>query len=142
MSEKNKEIYGIMIMNDSNHTRIPKAKITQAITRTLQGESITVADICVILLNDKKIHEMNREFLQHDYPTDVITFPLEDNPLEGEIYISIDTAIEQARDYNVSVTQELMRLAAHGTLHLIGYDDSTDEERARMSELETLYIES
>ncbi|MBK7986367.1 MAG: hypothetical protein IPK11_05505 [Ignavibacteria bacterium] len=54
MSEKNKENYGIMIMNDSNHTRIPKAKITQAITRTLQGESITVADICVILLNDKK----------------------------------------------------------------------------------------
>ncbi|MBK7986366.1 MAG: rRNA maturation RNase YbeY [Ignavibacteria bacterium] len=85
---------------------------------------------------------MNRKFLQHDYPTDVITFPLEDNPLEGEIYISIDTAIEQARDYNVSVAQELMRLAAHGTLHLIGYDDSTDEERARMSELETLYIES
>jgi probable rRNA maturation factor len=100
---RTKERYSIVIMNDSNHTRIPKAKITQAVTRTLQGESIAVADICVILLDDTTIHEMNRKFLQHDYPTDVITFPLEDNPLEGEIYISVDTAIEQARDYNVSV---------------------------------------
>lgn len=142
MAAKKKAGYGIVIINDSNHTRIPRAKITQAVTRTLQGESVSIADICVILLNDATIHEMNREFLQHDYPTDVITFPLEDNPLEGEIYISVDTAVRQAKDYNVSLAQELMRLAAHGTLHLIGYDDGTEQQRARMSELETLYIES
>jgi len=133
--------YNVVIINDSTHTRIPKAKITQAVIHTLQGESVEAADICIILLNDDKIHEMNREFLQHDYPTDVITFPLEQTPLEGEIYISIDTAAEQAKEYKVSITKELMRLAVHGTLHLIGYDDSTDEERARMSDLETRYIE-
>ncbi len=142
MATKKKTRHGIVIINDSNHTRIPRAKITQAVIRTLQGESVSNADICVILLNDTAIHEMNREFLQHDYPTDVITFPLEDNPLEGEIYISVDTALRQAKDYTVSLTQELMRLAAHGTLHLIGYDDGTEQQRARMSELETRYIES
>jgi probable rRNA maturation factor len=142
MAVKTKAGYSIVIINDSNHTRIPRAKITQAVTRTLQGESIAIADISVILLDDTTIHEMNRKFLQHDYPTDVITFPLEDNPLEGEIYISVDTAAQQAKDYTVSLTQELMRLAVHGTLHLIGYDDGTEQQRARMSELETLYIES
>ena len=54
----------------------------------------------------------------------------------------MDTAAQQAKDYTVSLTQELMRLAVHGTLHLIGYDDGTEQQRARMSELETLYIES
>ena len=78
---------------------------------------------------------------RYDYPTDIITFPLEDEVLDGELYISLDTAARQAKEYGVSLTNELMRLVAHGTLHLVGYDDATDQQRKEMSRLEDNYIQ-
>ncbi len=83
---------------------------------------------------------MNREFLQHDYYTDVITFPLEEKPLEGEIYISVDRAREQAAEHNVGVYHEVRRLAIHGTLHLLGHDDATTQEREEMRSLENHFL--
>jgi rRNA maturation RNase YbeY len=117
-----------------------------AIERVLRGEKwrkkpIKSASVSVILVDDPTIHAMNKEFLQHDYPTDIITFPLEEDTIDGELYISLDTAARQAAEYGVSFTNELMRLAVHGTLHLVGYDDATDEERKEMSRLEDRYIQ-
>lgn len=131
----------INIVNESGKGRIPKSKLSKVIQYVLEGENVSDAQISVIIVDNERIHEMNRQYLQHDYPTDVITFPIEDNPIECEIYISIDTAEEQAKDYGVSLTNELMRLVAHGTLHAVGYDDSTDEQRSEMSRLETRYIQ-
>lgn len=132
--------FTIQVFNTSALKTIPRAKITQTVERVLKGEKISEAEINVIIVSDEEIHEMNRNFLQHDYPTDVITFPLGDNPLEGEIYISADTAAVQSKEYKTSLTNELMRLAAHGALHLAGYDDATDEERNAMHLLENRYI--
>lgn len=131
----------IFIVNEYGKGRIPKSKLESAIRNVLNGEGVQEARIAVILIDNERIHEMNRQFLQHDYPTDVITFPIEENPLECEIYISVETAIEQAKEYGVTTTNELMRLTAHGTLHAIGYDDATEEQRNTMSILESRYIQ-
>lgn len=112
----------------------------RVIENVLCGEGIDEATVGVVLVDDARIHAMNKEFLQHDYPTDIITFSLEDDGIDGEMYISIDTARRQAAEYDVSLTNELMRLAAHGTLHLAGYDDASTEERAQMSALEDKYM--
>lgn len=138
--------FEIHIFNDTTQKPIPRAKMQHVIERVLRGEKwhkkpIESASVNVILVDDVRIHAMNKEFLQHDYPTDIITFPLEENEIDGELYISLDTAARQADEYGVSLTNELMRLAAHGTLHLIGYDDATDEERKEMSRLEDFYIQ-
>lgn len=130
----------IGIYNASSAGRIPRKRMEYAIRTALRGEKVKKAAIDVIVLDNPDIHAMNKQFLRHDYPTDVITFPLEEDKVIGEIYIGYGVAKQQADEYGVSCTNELMRLAVHGTLHLVGYDDATDAERTRMNDLETTYI--
>lgn len=99
-----------------------------------------MAAVTVILMSDDDLLQLNREFLKHDYYTDVITFVLEEEPLEGEIYISVDRAREQALEYKVTLHNEVCRLAIHGALHLAGYDDGTESEREAMRVLEDTYL--
>lgn len=130
----------IEVYNESALRRIPRRRIIEAIARTCEGEHLHEGIIRVILLDDGAIHDLNRRFLQHDYPTDVITFTLEQQPLEGEIYIGTGIAAKQAQEYGISLTNELLRLAVHGVLHLAGHDDATPELRAAMNSRETQYI--
>ncbi len=132
--------YLIEIVNAHPRTRLRKAPIESAVLRALKGEKVARAHVTVILVEDDELLEMNRTHLEHDYYTDVITFPLEDDPLEGEIYISLDRAREQAAEYGVGVYNEVARLAVHGTLHLAGYDDGDPESRERMRILEDKYL--
>lgn len=95
--------------------------------------------IGVRVTNDAVIHEINREFLKHDYPTDVISFPYALTPpiVEGELIVSIDTAAVQAADASWSIAEELLLYVIHGTLHLVGYDDVHETDRAAMREAES-----
>lgn len=131
----------ISLFNGSSYGRIPRRRITEAMVRACLHEGIVDAEIAVIILDNPEIQELNRQFLQHDYPTDVITFTLEESPLEGEIYIGAEIAAEHAKEYRVTITNELTRLAVHGVLHLAGHDDDTTEKREAMNKLETHYIE-
>jgi probable rRNA maturation factor len=133
--------YSIDVINAHPSTRLKRAVIIDAVRRVFEGE-LEGVDVAanVILVSDPELHRMNRTHLGHDYQTDVITFRLEDDPLEGEIYISIDRAREQAEEYGVGLYQEVLRLATHGALHLAGYDDATDEEREAMRKLEDHYL--
>jgi len=98
----------------------------------------------VILTNNKYIHELNREYRNIDRETDVITFALEDdlsfpemeNRVLGDIYISIDKARTQAKEYGHSFKRELCFLAVHGFLHLLGYDHMIEEEEKIMFNLQ------
>jgi rRNA maturation RNase YbeY len=84
---------------------------------------------------------MNRRFLGHAYATDVISFPLgEGDAIEGELYVNLDRARVQARQYGVTRTHELVRLVVHGTLHLTGYDDRLPKDRMRMRQREDFYL--
>lgn len=132
----------IWVYNDSKTKFLPMKKTKDVVIRVLEGEKIRDADVNVVFTSDDAIHELNRKYLKHDYPTDVISFSLSDDEdkIEGEIYISVDTASKQAKEYKVTLHNELKRLAAHGALHLAGYDDDTDKRRSFMSELETKYI--
>ena len=121
--------------------RVPYELIRRAVETALRGEKIKTAQVGLVLMDDEELLAMNRRFLEHDWYTDVITFPIESEPLEGEIYISLDRAREQAAEVGVTLRAEVCRLAIHGALHLAGYDDATDAERAAMSRLEDRYLD-
>lgn len=87
---------------------------------------------------DRAIHAVNRQFLQHDYPTDVISFPYDLSPprVEGELVVSLETAMAQASDAGWSVKDEILLYIVHGTLHLVGFDDTADDVRVAMRQAE------
>ena len=111
-----------------------------AIRLVLRGEGMEDAAISCAIVGDDEIHSLNRRFLRHDYPTDIITFPLEEIPLEAELVISADTARRQAREYRVPMREECARLAIHGVLHLCGFDDLSEKDREVMKEREEFYL--
>lgn len=121
-------------------------KVRRAVRLTLQGEGFEEPVlVSLVLCDDATIQALNHQFLGHDYPTDVLSFPLnavtpEGARLLGEIIISVETAERNARRYRQPLEQELLRLVIHGTLHLLGYDDSTPDNRRRMRRKELAYL--
>ncbi len=84
---------------------------------------------------------MNRDFLGHDYITDVISFPLQDGiGIDAEVYVNLDRAKSQAKEYGVLFRNEVLRLVIHGTLHLLGYDDKKVTHKERMRRREDYYL--
>lgn len=132
--------YAISITNASGSAYRGKALMVASMEKALRGRKVRNATVDVILMSDADVRALNKAYLQHDYETDVITFALEENVVEGEIYISIDTARRQAAEYGVTLTNELCRLVVHGILHLCGLDDATEAQRAAMAQLEDRYI--
>ena len=101
-----------------------------------------IGEIAYIFCNDEKILEVNKQYLEHDYYTDIITFDYcEGNTLSGDIFISIDTVQSNANEYNVSFEEELYRIIIHGILHLCGQEDKTPETRAEMTKKENDALE-
>ena len=109
--------------------------------KCLDLEQVKKAVFSVIITDNKSIRDMNRDYRGIDKETDVISFALEDEKDEnaflderllGDIYISIDKAKEQAKEYGHSLTRELSFLAVHGLLHLLGYDHMTEEDEKIM----------
>ncbi len=119
-------------------------RLKEVVRKVLRSEHPELdGEIRFIFVDNAYIQDLNRRFLQHDYPTDVISFPLEvdDSFLDGEVYISEERAREQAELLGVDPIEELWRLVLHGLLHLLGYDDLTDENRRRMHALQERYLE-
>lgn len=95
----------------------------------------------VIITGDDKLYEINSEFLGHDSHTDIITFNYnKGKTVNGEVYISADRVKENSNSYNVSFNAEMRRVIFHGFLHLCGYDDRTEGERIKMTEMEDMYL--
>ncbi|MDZ4744414.1 MAG: rRNA maturation RNase YbeY [bacterium] len=132
----------VTLTNASSSRYRGQAEIVASIEKTLKREGVKTARVDVVLVDDKEMKKLNSRFLKHNRTTDVITFPLEVDPMYGEIYISLEAARRQAIEYGVGVINELSRLAVHGTLHLVGYDDSTEEQANIMHRLEDKYITS
>ncbi|MDP1677859.1 MAG: rRNA maturation RNase YbeY [Bacteroidota bacterium] len=103
-------------------------------------EKIKNAELSFIIVNDRAIRTINKKFLQHDYVTDVITFPLEIKAVNAEIYVNSQQAKRQAKENNVTVKNELTRLVVHGTLHAIGYDDTTKVNQKKMNAIQERYV--
>ncbi len=105
------------------------------------SEARRLGDISIIFCSDQYILEVNRKYLNHDYYTDIITFDYcEGDLLSGDLFISIDSVRENAAFYGTAFENELNRVIVHGVLHLIGYDDHTEEEIAQMRSKEDFYL--
>ena len=109
-------------------------EIATFVERVLELEGASL-DLSVVVLSDEEIRQINREFLGHNFATDVLAFDLrEDGQVgpDGEILVSIDHARREAGARSHGIADELLFYVAHGVLHLLGYDDHDPEERARM----------
>jgi probable rRNA maturation factor len=104
--------------------------------------SRSLANLNYIFCSDEYLLQVNRDFLQHDYYTDIITFDLSETPqaVTGEIYISVDRVRENAQTNEVSFTEELHRVIFHGALHLCGYKDKKPAEVKAMRAAEDKYL--
>lgn len=118
-----------------------KKEVVAKINDLIKSEQKNKGEITFIFCSDKYLLEINKEYLQHDYYTDVITFDYsENNIISGDIFISIDRVKENADTYKVSFENELYRVMLHGVLHLVGYNDKTKEEQKIMRQKEDEYL--
>lgn len=107
-----------------------------------EEEGRRIGQISVIFCSDPYLLEINRKYLGHDYYTDIITFDYsEGDTISGDLFISVDTVRSNAEYYSADFKDELDRVIVHGVLHLIGYDDHTDEQTAEMRARENHYLE-
>jgi len=110
---------------------LPEAAVETAVRATLAAEGHDRGEISVAFLGDEEITALNRDYLEHDRPTDVISFALHDEgeaPL-GDVYVGVPQALRQAEELGVDPREEILRLAVHGTLHVLGYDHPDGEDR-------------
>jgi rRNA maturation RNase YbeY len=117
-------------------------RLKDFILTIFRKEKRAVDSVNYVFFSDKKILEINRQFLNHDYYTDIITFDLsESNKITAEIYISLDRVRDNAKTQGTTLTNELHRVIFHGALHLCGYGDKTKAEIKKMREKEEQYLE-
>jgi probable rRNA maturation factor len=130
-----------MINIDNQQDFLESALLERAarLTLELESEAVSVnADITIVLTDDAQLHELNREYLGVDAPTDVLSFPASETDPEtgitylGDILISIPRATQQAQAAGHPMEAEVQLLVVHGTLHLLGYDHAEAEEKDRM----------
>jgi probable rRNA maturation factor len=120
------------------------ARLAVVVRQVLEAERAGPAEISLAIVDDPTIHELNRRYLDHDWPTDVLSFDLSDEggPLSGEIVVSADTAAAGAERFGWSLDEELLLCVVHGALHLAGYDDRSKKKRRAMREREREHLEA
>ncbi len=132
-----------MVLISYNHPflRFPKKQIVNILKLVLKTEKRKKNSLAIIFTNNYHIKKINKEFLNHNYTTDVIAFSLgKDCGIDAEIYINLDAARKQAKEYMVSYSNEVSRLIIHGLLHIIGYNDATSDEKKKIIKLENKYL--
>lgn len=129
-------------LEEVNYNLRQKRRIREWINKTAENEDFTIGVLNYILTNDNILVQLNKEYLRHFTLTDIITFDLSEKvgELSGDVYISVDRAKENAKEFKVSLKNELSRLMIHGVLHLMGYKDKSLEEREQMRAREEFYL--
>jgi len=119
-----------------------RTRLKQFLITLFKKEKKPLAELSYIFCSDQRLLEINRQFLQHDFYTDIITFPLSDpgQPISGEIYISVDRVRDNAREFGISIKRELHRVIFHGALHLCGYKDKSPKDEKLMRKMEDKYL--
>jgi probable rRNA maturation factor len=141
-SHSTSEEFSIAVANRQRRWPVNSTALKAAAACVLRGEGIAKADISIAVVSDRAIHDINRQFLDHDEPTDVITFVLGQAAgfIDGEIVVSADTAAKSAPAIGWSRQKELLLYVIHGALHLTGYDDLKPAARRRMRNREQHYL--
>lgn len=116
--------------------------LTAWIDFAVKNEDCFTGNLSYIFCSDEYLWNMNKQYLGHDYYTDIITFDyVEDKYVSGDMFISYDRIVDNAQKFNVSRETELLRVMIHGVMHLVGYDDQTDEQEAEIHRKEDFYID-
>jgi probable rRNA maturation factor len=131
-AEPPSSLFRVEVTNETDAT-LDVARLAAAVQLALADEGCEEASVSVAIVDNPTIHRLNRQFLEHDYPTDVLSFVLEPRPqLEGEIIASIDTARTEAAEAAWAAEDELLLYVVHGALHLAGYLDKDPDDAAEM----------
>ena len=119
-----------------------KTKIRNWIRETIKNENRIPGTINIIFTSDEYLLNINNQFLSHNYFTDIVTFNYcENETIIGEIFISKETVLNNSKRFFVSFEDEILRVIIHGVLHLIGYNDHSNEEKKIMREKENDYLD-
>jgi len=124
--------------------RINRARLKKAARLVLKDAGLQSCELSIAVVGDERMHELNRQFLGHDYPTDVLSFLLGSDPeqksLEGEIIVSSDYAAREAARFGWPADDELLLYVIHGCLHLVGHDDKSPVTKRAMRQAEARYL--
>ena len=120
-----------------------RKRLKRFISKEIKKKGRVPGKIYVFFCSDKQLLGINKEFLKHDYYTDIITFNWNEKKLiSGEIYISVDRLRENAENHGTTIKNELHRLVFHGILHLLGYSDKKRSEKLKMTREEDLFLKN
>ncbi|HEY1859147.1 MAG TPA: rRNA maturation RNase YbeY [Gemmataceae bacterium] len=123
---------------------VDRTRMREVARTVLEGEGVADAEISLAFVDNPTIHRLNQRYLQHDEPTDVLSFPLSEpnaKKLAGELVIGAEVAQAQATEHGHDLQAELALYVIHGLLHLCGHDDSEPDDAARMREKERHYLD-
>jgi probable rRNA maturation factor len=136
-------VIAIHITNGQKTLKVVRRRMRQVVRAIVRDAGISVATISVAIVDDATIARLHRQFLNDPEPTDVLSFVLErsEDLLEGEVIVSADTARTCAPRYNSTPEDELLLYVIHGTLHLVGYNDTTPRQRTAMRRKEAEYLQ-
>ncbi len=133
----------ISIAEPQEIVAVDRTRMRAAVRAVLEGEGVADYEISLAFVDNPTIHRLNQRYLQHDEPTDVLSFPLSEanaSKLAGELVLGVEVALEQAASRGHDVQAELILYVIHGLLHLCGYDDHADADRAAMRQRERHYL--
>ena len=133
----------INIESDPKFKNLNHSIMSSLISYVMDSEGICEADLSFVFGNDKLLNNLKKQFFQKDHFTDVIAFRLNDydeENVEGEVYISLPRAKANAKKFDQPYSKEIARLIIHGSLHLLGYNDSTKKDKTKMTKKEDIHL--
>jgi probable rRNA maturation factor len=133
----------ISIASPQEIVAIDRAGLRNIVRTVLEGEKVADYEISLAFVDNVTIHRLNKQFLNHDEPTDVLTFPLSDKgtkKLAGELVLGAEVAWDEAKERGHDVQAELALYVIHGLLHLCGFDDKAPASTVKMRERERHYL--
>jgi probable rRNA maturation factor len=135
-------MFSVDVTNHQDKLPVDSRRIEGAVRMILEDERIREGSLSVAVVDDSTIQSLNRRHLNHDYPTDVLSFAMDRwaAGLDGEVIVSAETAMSTAPQYGWLAEEELLLYVVHGVLHLTGYDDQKDEARSVMRNKEKEYL--
>ena len=124
---------------------VDEETVKALVRHVLEAEDATPVHVSIVLADHDTVRRLNAAYLDHDYNTDVLSFSLQEetaSTAEGEVYVDLDTAAERHEEFDTTFEREAYRYVVHGVLHLLGYDDATEEGQETMRALEDEYLEA
>ena len=134
----------VEIANRQSAIDVDTERLIEAVRQVVTDAGYVTGELSVAVVDDPTIQRLNRQYLQHDYPTDVLAFVLEEaeSHIEGEIVLSVETAARNGTEYGQSLRNEILLCVIHGALHLVGYADNSPQAVEQMRAAEKQYMKS